>query len=710
MKQAGTGETRSTGCVEDESTVMDNFDHATLHWLSEHAPLGVFVTDTALIIRSWNRWMERHTGKLAVDVVGQHLFEVLPDLTERQRQAFHQALEGTAQVLAHRFHRYLVPIPLADPIGDLNHMQQVAQVAPLYSLGQVAGTITVLEDVTDRVVRERELSEQLALQKAMREIEHAIVSLDLDECLQRVVRETGALIGAERVLVILADGDDLRVGARYLRPDRESGLESVLTADDLWAVIRSGKPTLFYDKLVKPVSNSNGAPQYGGVIAAVPLGVGQESVGVLLACVADETELEQAQLALMQDLSVLGAMAIRHAQLYRQVQEHAQELEQRVAERTAELAREKLTIEATLNSASDAIALLDQEGRIQRANVAFEALFGRQAKLLPDSALLVDAADVQTLQDMLREVVVSGQAGRIELPMRQRSGRVFHADLALAPVLEPDPASVRVVCSLRDISKQKELEQNLRSALQREVELGELKTRLVTTASHEFRTPLAIIRSASDLLLRYSDRMTETHKQEELRRIQYGVSRLVEILDDLLTLSRIEGGKFVIEPVPVNLSELCQTIVDEVRSATGARHQFVFDDGDACLEVNLDPRLLRYVLRNLLSNAAKYSPPGSAIELHATCLDEGRILLRVSDQGRGIPPADLPHLFEPFQRASNVEGTQGIGLGLAIVKQSVMLLGGTIDVESVEGQGTTFTVILPVQSQTQGSGSSLSVA
>jgi signal transduction histidine kinase len=126
--------------------------------------------------------------------------------------------------------------------------------------------------------------------------------------------------------------------------------------------------------------------------------------------------------------------------------------------------------------------------------------------------------------------------------------------------------------------------------------------------------------------------------------------------------------------------------------------------------VNLDPRLLRYVLRNLLSNAAKYSPPGSRIDLHVMCLDEGHVRLRVSDQGRGIPPDDLPHLFEPFQRASNVEGTQGIGLGLAIVKQSVTLLGGTISVESVEGQGTTFTVILPIQSQPESNDKPLSVA
>ncbi|GAB4411829.1 MAG: hypothetical protein Kow00106_06250 [Anaerolineae bacterium] len=680
---------------------MDTFNDATLHWLSEHAPLGIFTTDTSLIVRSWNRWMERHTGKLAVDVVGQHLFDVFPDLTERQRQAFHQALEGTAQVLAHRLHRYLVPIPLADPAGNLEYMQQVAQIAPLYSLGQVAGTITVLEDVTDRVVRERQLSEQLALQKAMREIEHAIISLDLDTCLQQIATNVAVLIGAERVSVVLVQGDDLQVGARYVSPTDDSGLESVLTADDLWAVIRPRKPTLLHDRLVRFSNGSNGTPEHAGVIAAVPLLMGEDAVGVLLACVGDEKRLGAEQLTLMQDLSVLAAVAIRHAQLYRQVQEHAQELERRVAERTAELAREKLTIEATLNSASDAIALLDQQGRVQRANAAFEALFGRQVEFLPDSALLVNPADMQTLQGMLREVVVSGQPQRVELPMRQRDGRAFHADLALAPVREDDPESARVVCSLRDVSKQKELEQNLRNALEREIELGELKTRLVTTASHEFRTPLAIIRSASDLLLRYSDRMTEAHKQEELRRIQYGVGRLVEILDDLLTLSRIEGGKFVIEPVPVALAELCQNVLDEVRLATGARHQFVFDNGDACLEVNLDPRLLRYVLRNLLSNAAKYSLPGSTIELHVRCIDEEHVALSVSDQGRGIPPADLPHLFEPFQRASNVEGTQGIGLGLAIVKQSVTLLGGTIHVESVEGQGTTFTVILPTHYQVQ---------
>jgi PAS domain S-box-containing protein len=253
-----------------------------------------------------------------------------------------------------------------------------------------------------------------------------------------------------------------------------------------------------------------------------------------------------------------------------------------------------------------------------------------------------------------------------------------------------------VMVIVRDITKRKQAEEELRKTLEKEKELNELKSRFVSMTSHEFRTPLTTILSSSELLEFNRYRWTEEKQLTHLHRIQNAVHHLTQLLNDVLTLSRAEAGKLEFKPSPIDLVPFCRELVEELQPSGVPTHEITFthEGNDATVTV-LDQRLLRHILGNLVSNAIKYSPEGSTVEFSLTQRSD-RVLFKIKDYGIGIPAEDQPRLFESFHRAENVGTIQGTGLGLAIVKQCVDLHGGEMTVESVVGKGTTFVVSLPL--------------
>ena len=243
-----------------------------------------------------------------------------------------------------------------------------------------------------------------------------------------------------------------------------------------------------------------------------------------------------------------------------------------------------------------------------------------------------------------------------------------------------------------DATARLESEQTQRTTLQRQSELNDMKSRLISVASHEFRTPLAIILSSAELLKDYGNRLPDTEKSEILATIETGVQRMTRMLDRMLLLGKADAHMLEFRPREIDLVSLCHRLVDEVRtehpqSACQLETRFAVMPTPRLY----DEKLLRHIFGNLLSNAIKYSPRGGKVVFRARQTGENAVF-EVSDQGIGIPADELPHLFESFQRASNVGDIQGTGLGLAIVKNSVQLHGGSICVTSVLGKGTCFTV------------------
>ena len=249
-------------------------------------------------------------------------------------------------------------------------------------------------------------------------------------------------------------------------------------------------------------------------------------------------------------------------------------------------------------------------------------------------------------------------------------------------------------------------------ALQRERELSEAKSRFIAMTSHDIRTPLTTIQSSVDLLKRYPEQLSSSRRQEHLDRISRAVEQMTQMMQDVLLLSEAEAGKLQFMQNPVDLVQLCRSLVAELLISNSKQHKITFTytgdctaalsglvskegESEALIQYYLDEKLVRYILMNLLSNALKYSPPGSTISFDLTCHSES-VVFRIQDQGTGIPSEDIPRLFESFYRASNAGAVQGTGLGLAIAKQCVDLHSGEITVDSVVGEGTTFTVTLPL--------------
>ncbi|GEO02690.1 hypothetical protein AAE02nite_03540 [Adhaeribacter aerolatus] len=234
----------------------------------------------------------------------------------------------------------------------------------------------------------------------------------------------------------------------------------------------------------------------------------------------------------------------------------------------------------------------------------------------------------------------------------------------------------------------------IRKALQKEKELHELKSRFVTIASHEFRTPLSTVLSSASLISKYKTTEDDDKRLKHVERIKSAVSNLTSILNDFLSISRIEEGKIYNVPSAFDLVAFTTDITEEMQGVIKAGQRIYYEHTGDKTEVNLDKNLLKNILFNLLSNASKYSGEGKDIFLN-TKLTDKTLTLQVKDQGIGIPDADKTHLFTPFFRAQNVTNIQGTGLGLNIVKRYVDIMQGTLDYTSELNQGTTFTITIP---------------
>jgi PAS domain S-box-containing protein len=247
-----------------------------------------------------------------------------------------------------------------------------------------------------------------------------------------------------------------------------------------------------------------------------------------------------------------------------------------------------------------------------------------------------------------------------------------------------------------EINERVRLEEELREALKKERELSELKSRFVSMTSHEFRTPLSAILTNAELLRRYNHRWTEEKKVELFQRIETSTRHMTNMLDDILLIGKAESGKLEFNPMPLDITSFCQNMVEEFQLSSGSGYQLEFIQQGTASVAWLDEKLMRQIVGNLLSNAIKYSPPGSTVRFELNCEKNG-VILKIKDQGIGIPPEDQARMFEVFHRAKNVGTIQGTGLGLTIVKRSVDLHSGTITVESEVKAGTTFTIWLPAR-------------
>lgn len=287
------------------------------------------------------------------------------------------------------------------------------------------------------------------------------------------------------------------------------------------------------------------------------------------------------------------------------------------------------------------------------------------------------------------------QTAPLDFRMQQRDGSTAWVHVDAIAIAGADGRTEKLIASFLDITPLKRAEESTRSALQREQELNELRSRFVAMTSHEFRTPLAAILSSAELLKLYGDRLPGDEKSALLETVDDSVQRMTQMLDRILLISKAEARMLEFKPLTIDPVALCRKVIEDV----GRRHpetpcEIMLQPSWISRGQAYDEKLLRHILENLLSNAVKYSPAGGTVRL-GVISEADATVFQVSDEGIGIPNADRDNLFTSFHRASNVGDIRGTGLGLSIVKVSVELHGGRITVDSIENKGSRFTVRLP---------------
>ena len=351
--------------------------------------------------------------------------------------------------------------------------------------------------------------------------------------------------------------------------------------------------------------------------------------------------------------------------------------------------------EAVLNNAVVGI-VLSVYRRHEWVNEKFAQMLGYPRQILigqPSTYIHPDEAAWEQFGHDARAALIATNVYNCERQLRRRNGELFWVQMGGSCVRPNDPDS-GVIWTFLDITDRKESEAEIREALEQQKELNELRTRFVAMTSHEFRTPLAAILSAEELLRHYGDRLPEAERMETLDGIAAGVQRMSRMLDRVLLIGQSEANMLDFAPQPLDLPSLVHEVAQEARQLdAGLRRNIAVHCAPNVGEGVYDEKLLRHILGNLLSNALKYSPQGGEVRLTVRCEEEDTVF-EVADRGIGIPAEEVGHLFESFHRASNVGSIPGTGLGLAIVKNAVDLHGGSIAVDSTVGRGTRFTVRL----------------
>ncbi len=342
------------------------------------------------------------------------------------------------------------------------------------------------------------------------------------------------------------------------------------------------------------------------------------------------------------------------------------------------------------NLSLDMICVADDTGYFRRVNPAFTTTLGYSEEELLSRPLMdfIHPEDVEITLSATKNLDQGKSLSGFRNRYITASGEVKWLEWTAIPM-----GNVHYAVG-RDVTQNLRVEE-MKRELQVQETVMRLKQNFVSHVSHEVRTPLTVILSSNEILRRYYDRLDETKRLNHLEKIEQQTHHMISMIDDLLLIDKLGNSQLDLEVAEIDFIAFAQQIVDDLRGMVRDNQTLTLTHSATRERIMIDQRLMRHILINLLTNAIKYSPDGGQITLDI-CIDDADVTITVADEGMGIQDKDQRHIFEPFNRSRDHQEIQGTGLGLTIAKNSVEKHGGSINVESTLGQGSVFTVFIPL--------------
>lgn len=452
-------------------------------------------------------------------------------------------------------------------------------------------------------------------------------------------------------------------------------------------------------------------------VLIVPMLVHGINSGILVLFSRSVTFFNSEYIDIAEEVATQIALSIYNKNLYQQIQKYSEELEVNVAQRTKDIVLLSSTYKGIMSNTDISIIIVDDDGCLVECNpityikygfddITFpvgsdtEFIHNPDAKLTMCKELLGDdGIQFKSSLELFKYKIQSGYSNTFEWSYRSLQGQIIPVLLTINQLKTENFTKKRYVLIASDITEQKKAENRLKETLKREIELGKFKSSFVTTASHQFRTPLTSIQSSIELINFYLkdidfDKKDKTTHHIEL--INSEIKKFSDLMSDILTIGKIEEGKIPSVFETADIREIIDDIIEtyyKVRpdGRTVNVECKKCEDEKSSFMINVDKRLMSHAILNLLSNAFKYSEGNPTIKISK---DKDTLNIEVKDNGIGIPPSEINNLFQSFYRASNSSNFEGTGLGLAIVKEFVSINNGTISVKSKLNQGTSFIIHL----------------
>lgn len=368
-----------------------------------------------------------------------------------------------------------------------------------------------------------------------------------------------------------------------------------------------------------------------------------------------------------------------------------------------------IELRSLIDTANAPIFGIDWNGRINEWNLVCSKVTGYKKEEVYGKSLIsefiLDGYKV-SVTDLLKSALRGKAVTNYELPIYTRTGQVVTILFNATPRKDVDGNIIGVLGVGQDITEliqyRDKLEQRvsertkeLHKSLEKQKELVAIKSKFVSMASHEFRTPLSTISFAADFIRKYADRLSDKERNKKLAKIEEQVKHMTMLLDDVLVMGKSEAGKIKVNPVSVNIKSFVKKLVEEVEHSAHNTHKVMVSVASESKGILVDEKLLRNILINLLSNAIKFSPGQNKVLLDVIYRNK-TLNIKVKDWGMGIEEEDRDKIFEAFHRSNAVGAIQGTGLGLAIVKKAIDMHGGSIKVDTELGKGTTFNIEMPL--------------